>query len=898
MVKSTSKNKYLRRYRVCFIIGMVILSFQILVVINFLSHNKSTEEPEKWEPSDSDRDSGSNNEALNSARRSDDEETNLLAPQTKKTSNNTVQLKVEELNFDLPCHITEKQAISALTRAKTQRCKQVIANISCQSLENQLYPLELRSSCPVGNFVKGKELGCFKDDKKFRLLNGYFGVSKSENSPKYCINICLQSGFPYAGVQYGNECFCGSDEPLPSSKIPDSSCNMKCPADSHSTCGGYYTINIYQTGIKKFVAQVANETVTNVKSSRIVFLLTLNGRALRQVMRLIKILYQKQHFYYIHVDVRQDYLFRELLPLEKFRNIKLTRKRFATIWGGASLLAMLRSCMFELLNVKDWKWDFVLNLSESDFPVKSIEKLTHFLSSNTNRNFVKSHGREVQRFIQKQGLDKTFVECEYRMWRVGNRKLPLGIQIDGGSDWIALSRPFVQYIADPEPDSLIQGLLKVFKHTLLPAESFFHTALRNSKFCNTYVDNNLHVTNWKRKLGCKCQYKHVVDWCGCSPNDFRSEDWPKILNTLSRPLYFARKFEPIVNQMVILQLELWLYNMEKPSKQVQNLYSYWQNLYHHHDLGVALDDSLMTLGNSVFRTVFRKLSNMTTCNIELHNLLQVHSFHLKDNYKYTLFLYNSSWNGNISDIEVAVKPVSKTIKVKTNPLIESLISLGVSSEYDQKEQLSRNFLRILSPYSDPVLIYKFSSLKTSKQYNMTCLWIDPTGTLRDVSGYSIEEGSLVGFVKPNLRQPHIPGSWKVRIIYSDSLLAQVSFLIMPMLYHYGSPEMSMLHPGPTMNSNLGEAFAKFLPNVSEREISERNAVKNSQKRGDSLLEWIDSLVGLFFSIETVCVDSTTVRNVCRPVGSSCQETDWSSLAPDPKSAIDKANDSTGMFDIW
>lgn len=59
-------------------------------------------------------------------------------------------------------------------------------------------------------------------------------------------------------------------------------------------------------------------------------------------------------------------------------------------------------------------------------------------------------------------------------------------------------------------------------------QSFFHTVLRNSPFCETYIDNNLHVTNWKRWLGCKCQYRHVVDWCGCSPNVFRYDDWNRI----------------------------------------------------------------------------------------------------------------------------------------------------------------------------------------------------------------------------------------------------------------------------------------------------------------------------------------------------------------------------------
>lgn len=899
MVKSSPKNKYLRRYRTCFIIGIVILSFQILLVANFLAQNKNTVEPEKWEPSDAERDSGSNNEALNSARRSDDEETNLLAPQTRKTSNNTILLKLEDLNFDLPCHITEKQALSALNRAKTQKCKQLIANISCLSSENILYPLELKSSCPAGNFVSGRELGCFKDEKNFRLLNGYYGVAKNENSPKYCINLCLQSGFPYGGVQYSYECFCGYEEPPLTSKIPDSSCNMKCPGDTHATCGGYYTINIYQTGIKKFVPQIANETGINSKPVKIAFLLTLNGRALRQVRRLIKMLYHKDHYYYIHVDVRQDYLFRELLSLEKFPNIRVSRKRFATIWGGASLLEMLRSCMLELLKMDDWNWEFILNLSESDFPVKRIEKLTQFLSGNRNKNFVKSHGREVQRFIQKQGLDKTFVECEYRMWRVGNRKLPHGIQIDGGSDWIALSRPFVQYVANPEPDDLVVGLLKVFRHTLLPAETFFHTALRNSKFCDSYVDNNLHVTNWKRKLGCKCQYKHVVDWCGCSPNDFRPDDWPKILNTLPRPLYFARKFEPIVNQAVILQLELWLYNLEKPSKEVQNLLGYWQNIYHHQDLGATFDDTLMTLGNSIARKTLNMLSNTSACDLAIRDLLQVHSFHYNDSYKVTLFYYNSS----LYNLEVAIRPVNKLVVVKPSPLMEHLTTLVVSTDYDQKEQIYRNFLRTMSPYTEPVLVYKFSNLKTPKQYNLTCLWIDPAGVLREVSGFSVDEGTSIGQVKPNLKQPHLPGIWEAKLLYKDALLAQVSFLIMPVQYLFGntvsSSEISFLHSGLAYSSNFGDGYGKFLPNVTEKALLEQKAFQNSQKEGQGLLEWIDSLVSTFYKIEKVCVDSTLPESkVCGKVVSSCHGTNWSSLAPDPKSAISDINATSGMFNIW
>lgn len=54
--------------------------------------------------------------------------------------------------------------------------------------------------------------------------------------------------------------------------------------------------------------------------------------------------------------------------LEKFPNIYVTKNRFPTIWGGASLLEMLLNSFKELLGLSEW--DYVINLSESDFPTK------------------------------------------------------------------------------------------------------------------------------------------------------------------------------------------------------------------------------------------------------------------------------------------------------------------------------------------------------------------------------------------------------------------------------------------------------------------------------------------------------------------------------------------------
>ena len=146
------------------------------------------------------------------------------------------------------------------------------------------------------------------------------------------------------------------------------------------------------------------EKVPVDKQARIVYLLTINGRASRQVRRLIKQLYDGKNYFYIHVDSRQDYLYREMKEIEAKLpdNIYVTPNRLSTIWGGASLLTMLTACYKDLLQ-RNWNWDFVLNLSESQYPLKKRDDLIEFLSNNKDKNFVKSHGREPAEFIRKQG---------------------------------------------------------------------------------------------------------------------------------------------------------------------------------------------------------------------------------------------------------------------------------------------------------------------------------------------------------------------------------------------------------------------------------------------------------------------------------------------------------------
>jgi len=55
------------------------------------------------------------------------------------------------------------------------------------------------------------------------------------------------------------------------------------------------------------------------------------------------------------------------------------------------------------------------------------------------------------------------------MWRLGDRRIPEGIAVDGGSDWFLLNRKFVEYVTFSN-DDLVTKMKRFYSYTLLPAE--------------------------------------------------------------------------------------------------------------------------------------------------------------------------------------------------------------------------------------------------------------------------------------------------------------------------------------------------------------------------------------------------------------------------------------------
>lgn len=244
MTKALS-TKWPRRYRWIFILIAVVLLGQLLLayllpmltnnIINHDSGNKSPGTP-----------------LAHDTTRATAATTRLQTPTEPKSA---ATLRTGEVTVSADCTINTKEAISAIHRAQTSSCKQHIADITCAIQAGQFYAQSLPNSCPSGSFLAKRALGCFRDEKGSRLLVGYYTNFKQLNSPGKCIQLCLQSGFLYAGVQYGSECFCGNAEPPAAAKLnatadaDSNECNYPCVGDADQMCGGYFAMNVYETGI-------------------------------------------------------------------------------------------------------------------------------------------------------------------------------------------------------------------------------------------------------------------------------------------------------------------------------------------------------------------------------------------------------------------------------------------------------------------------------------------------------------------------------------------------------------------------------------------------------------------------------------------------------------------------
>ena len=94
-----------------------------------------------------------------------------------------------------------------------------------------------------GNYVS---LGCYSDKVGARTLTTQMFLSGNVRVSD-CTTACNNGGYAYAGLEVGQECWCGSMISNGAAPTGSSSCNMACTADASGLCGGHDALNVYKS---------------------------------------------------------------------------------------------------------------------------------------------------------------------------------------------------------------------------------------------------------------------------------------------------------------------------------------------------------------------------------------------------------------------------------------------------------------------------------------------------------------------------------------------------------------------------------------------------------------------------------------------------------------------------
>lgn len=91
---------------------------------------------------------------------------------------------------------------------------------------------------------------CAVDDASRVLTDVIVEYVTSGNDPYSCATHCASLGYHYAGVEYSDECYCGTGLVTPIVAAPNDECNMCCTASFNSdTCGGSWRMQIYTNSV-------------------------------------------------------------------------------------------------------------------------------------------------------------------------------------------------------------------------------------------------------------------------------------------------------------------------------------------------------------------------------------------------------------------------------------------------------------------------------------------------------------------------------------------------------------------------------------------------------------------------------------------------------------------------
>lgn len=258
-----------------------------------------------------------------------------------------------------------------------------------------------------------------------------------------------------------------------------------------------------------------------------------------QFKRLFRAIYHPNNFYLIHVDKRSGVKLQTEIQdfLSGFPNASLLKSK-SILWGGYSLIDVELRGIKELLKM-GLKWEFFINLSGQDFPLKSQAHIQAFLNRNIGKDFIKVVNQNKFRFDTLSRIQNYAIEFGSRILRIPIKRAYLaGVTPYIGNQWMILSRKFCEFVSyNPE----VERFERFYRHTFIPDEGFFQTVIMNTSYKGTIINDDKRTIDWV-----------PIGTIKLRPRNFTFKDAGFLLASQG---LFARKFNAAVDGKILSILE-------------------------------------------------------------------------------------------------------------------------------------------------------------------------------------------------------------------------------------------------------------------------------------------------------------------------------------------------------
>ena len=161
--------------------------------------------------------------------------------------------------------------------------------------------------------------------------------------------------------------------------------------------------------------------------------------------------------------------------------------RMQITWGGWSLVEMALNAV-RFLCLRPEGWQYFINLSGQDYPVRPLDDLRSLLAERAGTNFLQMRHISTQPFHIRRRLHWYCLEHAGQLRRLpipNVRAMLTPVEWYGGF-WGMLTREFCEWLVTSD---VTKKYSRALRHTKIPDEFFFQTIIKQSPFAAT-LDGN------------------------------------------------------------------------------------------------------------------------------------------------------------------------------------------------------------------------------------------------------------------------------------------------------------------------------------------------------------------------------------------------------------------------